>query len=104
MRFGVKRKEECTMEMEKRGLLYEMSDGYGIDMTEEEYNKKMKEIRTVAQRLGVNMDVLDILEKNYKTKLMILSMVSYFGYEKISGAELLQAAHLKSQGEPRDIK
>ena len=104
MRFGVKRKEECTMEMEKRGLLYEMSDGYGIDMTEEEYNKKTKEIRAVAQKLGVNMDVLDILEKNYKTKLIILSMVSYFGYKKISGAELLKAACLKSQGEPRDIK
>ena len=88
----------------KKGLLYEMADGYRIDLTEEEYNKSTDEINIIAQRLGVNMEVLDILEKSYKTKLLILSMVSYFGYKKISGAELLKAACLKSQGEPGDIK
>lgn len=82
----------------KKGLLYEMADGYRIDLTEEEYNKSTDEINLIAQRLGVNMEVLDILEKSYKTKLLILSMVSYFGYKKISGAELLKATCLKSQG------
>lgn len=78
----------------KKGLLYEMADGHRIDLTEEEYNKSTDEINIIAQRLGVNMEVLDVLEKSYRTKLIILSMVSYFGYKKI----------LKSQGEPRDIK
>jgi len=97
------KKREKYMEI-KKGLLYEMADGYRIDLTEEEYNKSTDEINLIAQRLGVNMEVLDILEKSYKTKLLILSMVSYFGYKKISGAELLKAACLKSQGEPGDIK
>ena len=54
----------------KKGLLYEMADGYRIDLTEEEYNKSTDEINLIAQRLGVNMEVLDILEKSYKTKLL----------------------------------
>jgi len=97
------KKREKYMEI-KKGLLYEMADGYRIDLTEEEYNKSTDEINIIAQRLGVNMKVLDVLEKSYRTKLIILSMISYFGYKKISGAELLKAACLKSQGEPRDIK
>lgn len=48
----------------KKGLLYEMADGYRIDLTEEEYNKSTDEINIIAQRLGVNMKVLDVLEKS----------------------------------------
>ena len=57
------KKREKYMEI-KKGLLYEMADGYRIDLTEEEYNKSTDEINIIAQRLGVNMKVLDVLEKS----------------------------------------
>lgn len=50
-------------EVQKRGLLYELKDGYRIDMTEEEYREKREELGQIAARLRVNLDVLDLLEK-----------------------------------------
>ena len=42
-------------EMQKRGLLYELKDGYRIDMTEEEYREKREELGQIAARLHVNL-------------------------------------------------
>ena len=41
-------------EVQKRGLLYELKDGYYIDMTEEEYREKREELGQIAARLRVN--------------------------------------------------
>ncbi len=89
---------------EKKGLLYELADGYRIDLTEEEYNEKLDEIRAIAKRLHVNMDVLDVVEKSYRTRLIILSMVSRFGFDRISGRQLLEASGLTHMDEPNDMK
>ena len=80
--------------MDTKGLLYEMKNGFPITMTEEEYKAKEKEIRSIASDLYVNMDVLDLLEKDYKLKLLVLSMASYFGFDRATGEDLLKAAHL----------
>ena len=66
-----------TDKTEKEGLLYEMANGFSIDLTEDEYNEKREEIEKIAKTLGVNMKVLDVVEKDYKLKLVVLSMVSY---------------------------
>ena len=54
--------------MQKRGLLYELKDGYRIDMTEEEYREKREELGQIAARLHVNLDVLDLLENDYRMR------------------------------------
>ena len=64
------------MDTKGKGLLYEMKNGYPITMSEEEYKAKEKEIRSIASDLYVNMDVLDLVEKDYKLKLLVLSMAS----------------------------
>ena len=56
-------------EVQKRGLLYELKDGYYIDMTEEEYREKREELGQIAARLRVNLNVLDLLEKDYSCLL-----------------------------------
>ena len=43
---------------EKKGLLHELKDGFSIDFTEEEYLAKKAEIRKIADKLTINMDVL----------------------------------------------
>lgn len=58
-------------EVQKRGLLYELKDGYRIDMTEEEYREKREELGQIAARLHVNLDVLDLLEKDYRMRLIV---------------------------------
>ena len=58
------------MDTKGKGLLYEMKNGYPITMSEEEYKAKEKEIRSIASDLYVNMDVLDLVEKDYKLKLL----------------------------------
>lgn len=60
-----------------------MKDGYRIDMTEEEYREKREELGQIAARLHVNLDVLDLLEKDYRMRLIVLSLASYFGFEKL---------------------
>ena len=91
-------------EMQKRGLLYELKGGYRIDMTEEEYHEKREELGQIAARLRVNLDVLDLLEKDYRMRLIVLSLASYFGFEKITGGELLKAACLEPKEGVNDIK
>lgn len=91
-------------EMQKRGLLYELKGGYRIDMTEEEYHEKREELGQIAARLRVNLDVLDLLEKDYRMRLIVLSLASYFGFEKITGGELLKAAYLEPKEGVNDIK
>ena len=91
-------------EVQKRGLLYELKDGYYIDMTEEEYREKREELGQIAARLHVNLDVLDLLEKDYRMRLIVLSLASYFGFEKITGGELLKAACLEPKEGVNDIK
>lgn len=91
-------------ERQKHGLLYELKDGYRIDMTEEEYREKREELGAIADRLRVNLDVLDLLEKDYKMRLTVLSLASYFGFEKITGEELLKAAQLEHKEDVNDIK
>ena len=46
---------------EKKGLLHELKDGFSIDLTEEEYLAKEAEIRKIADKLTINMDVLNLL-------------------------------------------
>lgn len=48
---------------EKKGLLHELKDGFSIDLTEEEYLAKEAEIRKIADKLTINMDVLNLLER-----------------------------------------
>lgn len=91
-------------EVQKRGLLYELKGGYRIDMTEEEYREKREELGQIAARLHVNLDVLDLLEKDYRMRLIVLSLASYFGFEKITGRELLEAACLEPKEGVNDIK
>ncbi len=91
-------------EVQKRGLLYELKGGYRIDMTEEEYREKREELGRIAARLRVNLDVLDLLEKDYRMRLIVLSLASYFGFEKITGGELLKAACLEPKEGVNDIK
>lgn len=67
---------------EKKGLLHELKDGFSIDLTEEEYLAKEAEIRKIADKLTINMDVLNLLEKDYKLRLLVLSIISYFGFRK----------------------
>jgi hypothetical protein len=91
-------------EVQKRGLLYELKGGYRIDMTEEEYREKREELGQIAARLHVNLDVLDLLEKDYRMRLIVLSLASYFGFEKITGGKLLKAACLEPKEGVNDIK
>ena len=91
-------------EVQKRGLLYELKGGYRIDMTEEEYREKREELGRIAARLHVNLDVLDLLEKDYRMRLIVLSLASYFGFEKITGGKLLKAACLEPKEGVNDIK
>ena len=77
---------------EKKGLLHELKDGFSIDLTEEEYLAKEAEIRKIADKLTINMDVLNLLEKDYKLRLLVLSIISYFGFREVTGEELLDAA------------
>ena len=79
---------------EKKGLLHELKDGFSIDLTEEEYLAKEAEIRKIADKLTINMDVLNLLEKDYKLRLLVLSITSYFGFREVTGEELLDAANL----------
>ena len=81
--------------MQKRGLLYELKGGYRIDMTEEEYHEKREELGQIAARLRVNLDVLDQLVKDYRMRLIVLSLASYFGLETITGGDLLEVAGLE---------
>jgi hypothetical protein len=90
-------------EVQKRGLLYELKGGYRIDMTEEEYREKREELGQIAARLHVNLDVLDLLEKDYRMRLIVLSLASYFGFERITGRELLEAACLEPKEGVNDI-
>lgn len=92
------------MDTKGKGLLYEMKNGYPITMSEEEYKAKEKEIRSIASDLYVNMDVLDLVEKDYKLKLLVLSMASYFGFDRATGEDLLQAAHLTCLAELNPMK
>lgn len=92
------------MDTKGKGLLYEMKNGYPITMSEEEYKAKEKEIRSIASDLYVNMDVLDLVEKDYKLKLLVLSMASYFGFDRATGEDLLQAAHLTCPAELNPMK
>ena len=80
---------------EKKGLLHELKDGFSIDLTEEEYLAKEAEIRKIADKLTINMDVLNLLEKDYKLRLLVLSIISYFGFREVTGEELLDAANLQ---------
>ena len=79
-------------------------DEYRIDMTEEEYREKREELGQIAARLHVNLDVLDLLEKDYRMRLIVLSLASYFGFEKITGGKLLKAACLEPKEGVNDIK
>lgn len=47
---------------EKKGLLHELKDEFSIDLTEEEYLAKEAEIRKIADKLTINMDVLNLLD------------------------------------------
>ena len=80
-------------EVQKRGLLYELKGGYRIDMTEEEYREKREELGQIAARLHVN-----------RMRLIVLSLASYFGFEKITGGKLLKAACLEPKEGVNDIK
>ncbi len=82
---------------EKKGLLHELKDGFSIDLTEEEYLAKEAEIRKIADKLTINMDVLNLLEKDYKLRLLVLSITSYFGFREVTGEELLDAANLQQR-------
>ena len=83
-----------------KGLLHEMKNGYPLLMTEEEYKAKEEEIQKIAASLYMNMDILDLLEKDYKMKLLVLSIASYFGFNEVSGEELLDASSLSC---PKDL-
>ena len=89
------------MDTKGKGLLYEMKNGYPITMSEEEYKAKEKEIRSIASDLYVNMDVLDLVEKDYKLKLLVLSMASYFGFDRATGEG--RPSHLPGRTEPHEI-
>lgn len=52
-------------------------------MTEEEYREKREELGQIAARLRVNLNVLDLLEKDYRMRLIVLSLASYFGLKKL---------------------
>lgn len=79
-------------EVQKKGLLYELKGGYRIDMTEEEYREKREELGQIAARLHVNLDVLDLLEKDYRMRLIVLSLASYFGFEKNYGRKAAESS------------
>lgn len=88
----------------RKGMLHELKNGFSIDLTEEEYNARLPEIRKIAEDLYVNMDVLDVLEKDYKLKLLVLSIASWFGFHNVTGKELLAAAHLHNKDDLNPMK
>lgn len=88
----------------KTGLLHQMRNGFSIDLTEEEYKEKENEIRKIAAELYVNMKVLDLVERDYKLKLLVLSIASYFGFNRVTGEELLEASGLTCPEEINPMK
>ena len=84
------------MTMKPQGLLSHMKNGFPLSITEEEYTKRAEEIRRIASTLSIRMDILDALEKDYRIKLLVLSIASYFGFDAVTGDDLLKASHLES--------
>ena len=82
------------MSEERKGLLQEMKNGFPLHISEKEFEERRGELKALADSLEVNLAVLDLLEKDYRVKLVVLSIASYFGFREISGEELLEAAHL----------
>ena len=88
----------------RKGLLQEMKNGFPLTISEEEFEARRGEISLLAEKWEVNLAALDLLEKDYRLKLLVLSMASYFGFREISGEELLQAAHLEAPGKLNPMK
>ncbi len=80
----------------QKGLLQEMKNGFPLTISEEEFEARKTELAALAEKWEVNFPALDLLEKDYRLKLVVLSMASYFGFRNISGEELLEAAGLEA--------
>lgn len=88
----------------ENGLLNHTKTGFSLEMTEEEYEARREEIFDLAKTLSLRMDVLELIEPDYRIRLAVLSMVSYFGFDWISGEALLKAANIPHNDEIGDLK
>ncbi len=80
----------------RKGLLDEMKNGFPLTISETEFEERRGELALLAEKWEVNLAALDAVETDYRLKLVVLSMASYFGFREISGEELLDAAGLEA--------